>query len=815
MRNTPRLTLLALSLVAAVACDDAPRTTARIAPDAAPPLPADAATPLPADAAPPLPADASPSLPPDAAPPAPLPEQPFAEQTPLPLSAWRVTDRLERDDIFERVLVDAYAPPDAAGVDADGLRWRDVTLEPDAPLPDPGSGLFYATTRITVDAETRVVALADRVLALAVNGQVQPGDVYGSGAMRVPLTLRAGENVLLVRAFGGRGGPAVRLWTTPDAITPNLADTTAPDLPAGEVRPQFVGFALLNSLAEPVTHLRVEVSDDALWHATVWTLPALAPQAATHVAAELRPKTPPVEGEAPRSVTVRVSGDNLPVVYTQALTLQVVPAGATHRESFLSGVDRSAQYFGVVPPTSDAPAGPKAMVLSLHGAGVQAIGQAAAYAPKDWAWIVAPTNRRPFGFDWEAWGRLDALETLDHAMEVFGADPTRVYLTGHSMGGHGTWNVGVHNPGRFATLGPSAGWSSFYTYGGEAKPEGAFGRARASSDTPAYLSNLARRGVYAIHGTADDNVPVTEGRTLVAQVRAFTDDVELYEQPGAGHWWDGDASAGADCVDWPPLFDFMQAHTLDPFELDFDFRTPSPFITPRHSYVSLRSAESADADCVLSSRVAGDTVTLTTENVRGLVLDGDALLARGVRSVVVDGDPLQVVAGPMPVGPQSGKRPGQHGPFDDVLQRPFCYAYATDDPVWQRYAAWQVSTWSHIGNGTACALPIDAVTPMLRATYNLVYVGAQPSQLAVVPDGLTWDDLGVTLNGTEFFRASLAYVYPEGDRLMGVLTTAYGEAATLWMLQPFSSRGAMPDYLVYDARGGLAAGFFDAEWALR
>jgi poly(3-hydroxybutyrate) depolymerase len=320
---------------------------------------------------------------------------------------------------------------------------------------------------------------------------------------------------------------------------------------------------------------------------------------------------------------VRVSGDNLPVVYTQALTLQVVPAGATHRESFLSGVDRSAQYFGVVPPTSDAPAGPKAMVLSLHGAGVQAIGQAAAYAPKDWAWIVAPTNRRPFGFDWEAWGRLDALETLDHAMEVFGADPTRVYLTGHSMGGHGTWNLGVHNPGRFATLGPSAGWSSFYTYGGEAKPEGAFGRARASSDTPAYLSNLARRGVYAIHGTADDNVPVTEGRTLVAQVRAFTDDVELYEQPGAGHWWDGDASAGADCVDWPPLFDFMQAHTLDPFELDFDFRTPSPFITPRHSYVSLRSAESADADCVLSSRVAGDTVTLTTENVRGRVLDGE------------------------------------------------------------------------------------------------------------------------------------------------------------------------------------------------
>ena len=303
-----------------------------------------------------------------------------------------------------------------------------------------------------------------------------------------------------------------------------------------------------------------------------------------------------------------------------------------------------------------------------------------------------------------------------------------------------------------------------------------------------------------------------QGRTLVEQVRAFTDDVELYEKPGAGHWWDGDASAGADCVDWPPLFDFMRARTLDPFELDFTFRTPSPFITPRHSYVSLRSAESADADCVLTSSVQGDVVTLTTENVRSLRLNGDALLERGVRRVVVDGDPIEVAAGELEVGPQSGKRPGQHGPFDDVLQRPFCYAYATDDPVWQRYAAWQVSTWAHIGNGTACALPIDAVTPMLRATYNLVYVGAQPDQLSAVPENITWDDLNVTLNGTEFFLASLAYVYPEGDRLMGVLTTAFGEGATLWMLQPFSSRGALPDYLVYDARGGLAAGHFGPGW---
>jgi S-formylglutathione hydrolase FrmB len=30
-------------------------------------------------------------------------------------------------------------------------------------------------------------------------------------------------------------------------------------------------------------------------------------------------------------------------------------------------------------------------------------------------------------------------------------------LTGHSMGGHGTWHLGVHDAGRFAVIGPSAG----------------------------------------------------------------------------------------------------------------------------------------------------------------------------------------------------------------------------------------------------------------------------------------------------------------------------------------------------------------------
>src|SRR5262249_59471537 len=118
--------------------------------------------------------------------------------------------------------------------------------------------------------------------------------------------------------------------------------------------------------------------------------------------------------------------------------------GQTHKRAFRSAIDGSVQYYSWVPaqpaPNGD---GKAALVLTLHGAAVEATGQAACFAPKPGVHVVAPTNRRPFGFDWEDWGRLDALEVLDLTQEQLGTDRRRTYLTGHSMGGHGTWHLGV------------------------------------------------------------------------------------------------------------------------------------------------------------------------------------------------------------------------------------------------------------------------------------------------------------------------------------------------------------------------------------
>ena len=176
--------------------------------------------------------------------------------------------------------------------------------------------------------------------------------------------------------------------------------------------------------------------------------------------------------------------------------------------------------------------------------------------------IVAPTNRRPYGFDWEDWGRLDALEVLELAQQALQTDPRRTFLTGHSMGGHGAWHLGVTFPDRFAVIAPSAGWISMWSYAGLTRAEKAtpieqlVARAGNPGDTLALVRNLAPRGVYVLHGDADDNVPVGQARRMREVLGTFHPDFAYHEQPGAGHWW------GSPCVDWPPLFAFLGQHSL-------------------------------------------------------------------------------------------------------------------------------------------------------------------------------------------------------------------------------------------------------------
>ncbi len=741
---------------------------------------------------------------------------PPSEPALLAVAEWVVAEvkLASSDKVFPAIDDGSFVLP-APGDSYLGVTWKGVVPGDNGQLVDANADLVYAAARITVPEGHHVFARGDTVAGFYVNGAWRhPGDFYHSGAIRVPIGADPGENVLVVRALGRRATPEVALWTTTSEVVIQTADVTAPDLVVGSQAASWLGVPVLNLATSPALELVAEVVENDHFAATKTTLPAMAPRALTQVAFALEPKGPWVTAGETVPVALRVSSPSLAWTYDAEVTLTTVEAGARYRETRRSGVDGSVQYHAVMPPSGPEPASGYGLILSLHGAGVQANGQAAAYSPKEWAYLVAPTNRRPFGFDWEEWGRLDAIEALEHTLASAPIDRTRVHLTGHSMGGHGTWHVGAHFGQRFGVVAPSAGWISFETYGGGAHPTGPVGRARGASKTLDFVDNFAQNSVYIIHGAQDDNVPVGQAQTMFDTLGPIVPELTFYKDPGGRHWWDNDPNEdGADCVDWEPMISVMEARTLDLFPLDFTARTPSPWINPQRSFVTIRSAVSPMEDITVQSASAGDTVTLTTTNVRSLVLDGDALGQKGIVTVLVDGAGIPVTPGPMPVGPQTGKRPDLQGPMNQVFHRPFCLVYDESSEVNGRYAAYLSQWWAVIGNGQACSMPRSEAPADLGVSHNIVHIGWPKVDLPFAEElPLDWTAESITIGGKDFTGVAAGMVYPSGDRLSAVIIATAGAERLMFRYMPFTSRSGMPDYFVFGPEGGVANGFFDADW---
>ncbi|RZM12067.1 MAG: alpha/beta hydrolase, partial [Pedobacter sp.] len=274
-----------------------------------------------------------------------------------------------------------------------------------------------------------------------------------------------------------------------------------------------------------------------------------------------------------------------------SIKIESVEAGEKYSNTFVSHIDGSLQYYAVA-PKKGIPEDGAALFFSVHGAGVEAIGQARAYQSKDWGNLVTPTNRRPRGFNWEDWGRLDALEVLALAKNEFKPNPQHVYLTGHSMGGHGTWFLGATYPDKWAAIAPCAGYPTLKSYGSadglipdsSSSPMGQMLlRASNQSDVPKLAYNYKQLGVYILHGDDDRTVSVNYARQMKQQLATFHADFNYYEYPGGSHWY-GDHS-----VDWQPIFDFFKWHKIAPSSdvNVIDFTTASPGISASNRWITV------------------------------------------------------------------------------------------------------------------------------------------------------------------------------------------------------------------------------------
>ena len=110
------------------------------------------------------------------------------------------------------------------------------------------------------------------------------------------------------------------------------------------------------------------------------------------------------------------------------------------------------------------------------------------------------------------WQPVELLALLDQIEATHRVDRDRIYITGLSMGGYGTWNTAGMDPDRFAAAAPICG-------GGN----GVLTRLVGTLPIRAY------------HGDADPVVPVFLSRDLVREVNERGGNAELIEYPGVGH----------------------------------------------------------------------------------------------------------------------------------------------------------------------------------------------------------------------------------------------------------------------------------------
>ena len=185
------------------------------------------------------------------------------------------------------------------------------------------------------------------------------------------------------------------------------------------------------------------------------------------------------------------------------------------------------------------------LILFLHGAGERGsdVWQVAAHGPPknvkehpEFPFIVVS----PQCPEHQVWSKDVLLALLDDITTKYAVDTNRIYLTGLSMGGYGTWDLGLTYPEKFAAIVPICGGGQVISV---LLSSGAKGWA------------LKTLGVWAFHGGKDPVVPLEESQRMVdALKKAGGQNVKLTIYPEAEH------DSWTETYNNPALYEWLLKH---------------------------------------------------------------------------------------------------------------------------------------------------------------------------------------------------------------------------------------------------------------
>lgn len=178
------------------------------------------------------------------------------------------------------------------------------------------------------------------------------------------------------------------------------------------------------------------------------------------------------------------------------------------------------------------------LLLFLHGAGERGedINRVKVHGPPKMAEageelpFIVVSPQCPKGRWWQT---FELATLLDEIEEKYKVDQDRIYVTGLSMGGFGTWALAAYQPERFAAMAPICG-------GGDAI------RTRFAAGVPAWV----------FHGAKDSVVPLERSEKMVEALKKAKGNVEvkftIYPEAGHDSWTESYAN--------PALYEWLLQH---------------------------------------------------------------------------------------------------------------------------------------------------------------------------------------------------------------------------------------------------------------
>ncbi len=748
--------------------------------------------------------------------------------------------------------------------------WKTITTDETNSFSDKNlrSSYIYFTYN-SKDTKTVLFEASGHSLVL-INGLPHEGDHYDFGWNLIPLTLKKGVNTFILKV-GRFPRIRARLIEPKTKVQFTTRDLTLPDILIEENNTYKGAIRVVNASKNWIKNYSITSQFNGITLTT--NIPNISPMSVRKVAFEIAPVSKNTKiGE--RLLKLQLNNEKKESISVQEISLEIKSNHKHHKRTFISNIDGSIQYYSVA-PSSNNNLKNGALFLSVHGASVEAVNQANAYKQKDWGNIIAPTNRRPFGFAWEDWGRLDALEVLEDSKNIYNPDPKHIYLTGHSMGGHGTWYLGATYPDKFAAIAPCAGYpdlllyrdsflkqtlkmpdESLFKLGMEPKTierlkikytktpvETIIERAGTPSRTLKLIRNYLHYGVYILHGEKDNVVPTYIAQDMRERLGKFHNDFNYYEYPDGEHWY------GNHSLDWDPIFNFFKWHTIKNDEdiKTLEFYTGSPGVSSKSHFITIHQQEIPFE--ISSFNFNKDTsYVLKTDNVSLIEVDFSKLNDT-ITSIKIDGAKFKIsnntkefykktdTTWTLSKAPSlQEKGPHRNGGFKDAFRNNVVFIYATkgsefENEWYYNRAKFDAETFWYRANGSIEIVKDVDFSLQKYANRNVVIYGNKSNNAAwgkllkdspIQVKNNEVDFNGKKLQGNQWGMYFITPNKSSNFASIGVIT-ATGEKGmkAAYMNHYLVNGSTFPDLLLFDdevLENGMTAvkcaGFFGNDWSV-